>query len=68
MPCSIIFSVILDVNLESSLTYFKHTNVKEVNVLLSKINKTTCMFDPFPTRFLLNFSNFLLILLSVLLI
>ena len=41
----------------SSLTYFKHTTVDEVNVLLSKINKTTCMFDPFPTRFLLNFSH-----------
>ena len=21
------------------------------------VNKTTCMFDPFPTRLLLNFSN-----------
>ena len=41
-------------NLESCLTYFKHTNVDEVNVLLSKMNKTTCMFDPFPTRLLLN--------------
>ena len=46
-----------DVNLESSLTYFKHTNIDEVNVLLSKMNKTTCMFDPFPTRLLLDFSH-----------
>ena len=45
-------------NLESSLTYFKHTNIiNEVNVLLSKMNKTTCMFDPFPTRLLLDFSH-----------
>ena len=36
----------LDVNLESSLTYFKHTNIDEVNVLLSKMCKTTCMLDP----------------------
>ena len=41
----------------SSLTYFKHTTVDEVNILLSNINKTTCMFDPFPTGFLLNFSH-----------
>ena len=57
MPSSIHFNAISDVNLESSLTYFKRTNVYEVNVLLSKINKTTCMFDPFPTRLLLNFSH-----------
>ena len=44
-------------NLESSLTYFKHTNIVEVNVLLSKMIKTTCMFDPFPTRLLLDFSH-----------
>ena len=56
-PSSIHFNVILDVNLESSLTYFKHTNIDEVNVLLSKMNKTTCMFDPFPTRLLLDFSH-----------
>ena len=37
--------------------YFKHTNIDEVNVLLSKMNKTTCMFDPFPTRLLLDFSH-----------
>ena len=54
---SIHFHAILDVNLESSLTYFKHTNIDEVNVLLSKMNKTTCMFDPFPTRLLLDFSH-----------
>ena len=48
----------LDVNLEDSLTYFKHTNIDEVNVLLSKMNKTTCMFDPFPIRLLLDFSHF----------
>ena len=30
---------------------------QQVNVLLSKMNKTTCMFDPFPTVFLLNFSH-----------
>ena len=57
MPSSINFNGILDLNLVSSLTYFKHTIVDEVNVLLSKMNKTTCMFDPFPTRFLLNFSH-----------
>ena len=57
MPFSINFNVILDLNLVSSLTYFKHTTVDEVNVLLSKMNKTTCMFDPFPTRFLLNYSH-----------
>ena len=47
-PSSINFHAMLDVK-ESSLTYFKHTNIDEVNVLLSKMNKTTCMFDPFPT-------------------
>ena len=52
MSSSIHFRVILDLTLVSSLTYFKHTNVVEVNVLLSKMNKTTCMFDPFPTRLL----------------
>ena len=57
IPSSIHFNAILDVNLESSLTYFKHTNIDEVNVLLSKMNKTTCMFDPFPTQLLLAFSN-----------
>ena len=57
MPSSIHFYVILDLNLVSSLTYFKHTDVDEVNVLLSKMNKTICMFHPFPTRFLLNFSH-----------
>ena len=41
----------------SSLTYFKHTTVDEVNVLSSKMNKSRCMFDPFPMRFLLNFSH-----------
>ena len=51
------FNAILDVNLESSLTYFKHTTIDKVNVLLSKMNKTTCMFDPFPTRILLDFSH-----------
>ena len=56
-PSSIHFNAILDVNLESSLTYFKHTNIDEVNVLLSKMNKTTCMLDPFPTRLLLDFSH-----------
>ena len=56
MPSSIHFNGILDLNLVSSLTYFKHTTV-DVNVLLSKMNKTTCMFDPFPTQFLLNFSH-----------
>ena len=44
-------------NLVTSLTYFKPTNVDEVNALLSKMNKTTCMFDPFTTRFLLIFSH-----------
>ena len=57
MSSSMNFNAILDVNLESSLTYFKHTNVDEVNELLSKINKTTCMFGPFPTRLLFNFSH-----------
>ena len=40
----------------SSFT-FKHTTVDEVNVLLPTINKTTCMINPFPTGFLLNFSR-----------
>ena len=57
IPTSIHFNAILDVKLETSLTYFKHTNIDEVNVLLSKINKTTCIFDPFPTPLLLDFSN-----------
>ena len=35
-------------NFESSLTNFKHTNIDKVNILLSKMNKTICMFDPFP--------------------
>ena len=39
MPSSINFNVILDWILVSSLTYFKPTNVVEVNVLLSKMNK-----------------------------
>ena len=39
---------ISDLNVVSSLTYFKHTTVDEINVLLSNMNKTTCMFDPFP--------------------
>ena len=56
-PSSINSHAMLDVNLESSLTYFKHTNIDEVNVLLSKMNKTTCMFDPFPTRLLMDFSH-----------
>ena len=34
MPSSIHFNVILDLNLVSSLTYFKHTTVDEVNVLI----------------------------------
>ena len=55
MSSSINFNVILDLTFVSSLTYFKHTN--EVNVLLSIMNKTTCMFDPFPTRLLMNFSH-----------
>ena len=42
MPSSKKINVILDLNLVSSLTYFKHTTVDEVNVLLSKMNKTTC--------------------------
>ena len=45
MPSSIYFNLILDLKLVSSLTYFKPTTVGEVNVLLSKMNKTTCMFD-----------------------
>ena len=57
MQYIIIFNGILDLTLVSSLTYFKHPTVDEVNVLLSKMNKTTCMFDPFPTRFVLNFSH-----------
>ena len=57
MPSCIHFNVILDLNLLPSLAYFKHTSVDEVNVLLCKINKTTCMFDPFPTRFLFKFSH-----------
>ena len=56
IPSSINMYATLDVNLESSLTYCKHTNIDEANVLLSKMNKTTCMFDPFPTRLLLDFS------------
>ena len=67
-PSSINFHAMLDVNLESSPTYFKPTNIDEVNVLLSKMNKTTCMFDPFPTRLLLDFLMYLLMLLFVLLI
>ena len=51
------FHAMSDVNLEYSLTYFKHTKIDEVNVLLSKMNKTTCMFDPFPTGLLLDFSH-----------
>ena len=61
IPSSIHFNAILDVNLESSLTYFKHTIADEVNVVLSKMNKTTCMFDPFPTRLLLNFSHLFIV-------
>ena len=57
IPSSIHFNAILDVNLESSVTYFEHTHIDEVNVLFSKMNKTTCMFDPFPTRLLLDFSH-----------
>ena len=57
MPSSINFNGILDLNLVSSLTYFNHTPVDEVNILLSRINKTTYMFDPFPTQFLLEFSH-----------
>ena len=57
IPSSIYFNAILDVNLESGLTYFKHTNIDQINVLLSKINNTTCMFDPFPTRLLFAFSH-----------
>ena len=57
MPSSIHFNGILDLNLVSSITYFKHTTVDEVNVLLYRMNKTTCMFDPFPTRVLFNFSK-----------
>ena len=49
-------SRILYVTLLSSLSYFKITTIDEGNVLLSKMNITTCMFDPFPTRFLFNFS------------
>ena len=48
MPSSIHLNVILDLNCVSSLIYFKHTDVDEVNILLSILNKTTCMFDPFP--------------------
>ena len=33
------------------------TNVDEVNVLLTKMNKSTCMSDPFPTNYLVNFSH-----------
>ena len=43
IPSSVNFNAILDVNLESSLTYFKHTNIDEVNVLLSK-NEQTYMY------------------------
>ena len=68
IPSSIHFYVILDLNLVSSLTYFKHTNLDEVNVLLSKMNKTTCMFDPFPTQFLLNFSHLFIELFSFILL
>ena len=32
-------------------------NVDEVYVLSYKMNKTTCMFDPFPTRLLFNFPH-----------
>ena len=49
MPSSINFNVILDLNLVSSLTYFKHTTVDEVIVLLSKMYKAACRFDTFPT-------------------
>ena len=38
MPSSIYYNAILDLNLKSSITYFKYTNVDEVNVLLSKTN------------------------------
>ena len=60
MPSSIHFNVILDFDLVPSLTYCKPTNVDEVNLLLSKINKTTCIFDPFPTQFLFSFSLLLI--------
>ena len=56
-PVSINLHAMLDVNVESSLTYFKRTNIDEVNVLLSKMNKTTSIFYPFPTRLLLDFSH-----------
>ena len=49
MAFSINSNVILDLNLVSSITNFKLTTADEVNVLVSKMNKTTCMADPFPT-------------------
>ena len=36
---------------------FAISNVDDVNVMLSKMNTTACMFDPFPTRLLLNFPH-----------
>ena len=68
IPSSIHFNAILGMNVESSLTYFNHTNIDEVYVLLSKMNKTTCMFDPFLPDYYWTFLIYLLMLLYILLI
>ena len=39
------------------VSFYLMTHVPNCSVLLSKMNKTTCMFDPFPTRLLLDFSH-----------
>ena len=43
MPTSINVNVILDLNLVSSLTYFKHTTVDEVNVLYKSSTCDACV-------------------------
>ena len=41
----------------SNLSHFTPTTIEEVKELLSKMNKTTCILDPFPTKFLFDYSD-----------
>ena len=59
MASAVLIELTWDLDLVSSLTYFKHTTVYEVNVLLSKMNITTCLFDPFPTGFFIELFSFI---------
>ena len=47
MPPSINLNVILDLNLVCSLTNLNIQMYIKVNILLSTMNKTTCIFDPY---------------------